>query len=105
MRVEVDKANPEEGHALLEEALIAEPKQAVESLGHIRWKRQVGGLSDLLAERGETEEAALAQDVVYDTLSTREIQGSRDHRAGAARRSGAPEPVPRRVAVWIAAPG
>jgi hypothetical protein len=66
-----------EGHALLQEALIAEPKQAVESLGHIRWKRQVDGLSDLLAERGETEEAAKAQDVVYETLSKREVQGSR----------------------------
>ena len=47
----------------------------MESLGH-RWKRQVGGLSDLLAERGETEETARAQDVVYETLSPREIQGS-----------------------------
>jgi hypothetical protein len=49
----------------------------VESLGHIRWKRQVDGFSDLLAERGETEEAARAQDVVYETLSKREVQGSR----------------------------
>jgi hypothetical protein len=77
MRVEVDKAKPEEGHALLEEALIAEPAQAVESLGHIRWKRQVDGFSELLAERGKTEEAARAQDVVYETLSKREVQGSR----------------------------
>jgi hypothetical protein len=77
MRVAIDKAKPEEGHALLEEALIAEPAQAVESLGHIRWKRQVDGLSDLLAERGETEEAARVQDVVYETLSKREVQGSR----------------------------
>jgi hypothetical protein len=75
MQVAVDKANPDEGHALLEEALIAEPKHAVESLGHIRWKRQVDGLSDLLAARGETEEAARAQDVVYETLSKREVQG------------------------------
>jgi hypothetical protein len=77
MHVEVDRAKPEEGHALLKEALIAEPEQAVESLGHIRWKRQVDGLSELLAERGETEEAARAQDVVYETLSEREVQGSR----------------------------
>jgi hypothetical protein len=77
MHVEVDKAKPEEGHALLQEALIAEAEQAVESLGHIRWKRQVDGFSDLLAERGETEEAARAQDVVYETLSGREVQGSR----------------------------
>ena len=77
MRVEVDKARPEEGHALLEEALIAEPEQAVESLGHIRWKRQVDGFSELLAERGETDDAARAQDVVYDTLTAREVQGSK----------------------------
>ena len=77
MHVEVDKAQPEEGHALLEEALIAEPEQAVESLGHIRWKRQVDGFSELLAERGEAERAAEAQDVVYRTLSEREVQGSR----------------------------
>ena len=77
MQVKVDDAHPEEGHALLEEALIAKPERAVESLGHIRWKRQVDRFSELLAERGETQEAARAQDVLYRTLSEREVQGSR----------------------------
>ncbi|HEV3378611.1 MAG TPA: hypothetical protein VG126_15175 [Thermoleophilaceae bacterium] len=77
MHVEIDKARPEEGQALLQEALIAQPEEAVESLGHIRWKRQVDGLSDMYAERGETEEAAKAQDVAYETLSERVVQGSK----------------------------
>jgi hypothetical protein len=77
MRIEVDPARPEEGQALLAEALIEEPARAVESFGHIRWKRQVDSFSDLLADRGETDMAARVQDVVYDTLSKREVQGSR----------------------------
>jgi hypothetical protein len=77
MRIEVDKAKPKEGQALLEEALIADPELAVESLGHIRWKRQVDRFSDLLAEYGEGDQAAAAQDVAYSTLSEREVQGSR----------------------------
>src|SRR5918999_1750063 len=77
MHVEIDRARPEEGQALLQEALIAHPDEAVESLGHIRWKRQLDGLSELLAERGETEEAAKAQDVAYKTLSDRVVQGSK----------------------------
>jgi hypothetical protein len=77
MRIEVDKAKPKEGQALLEEALIADPEVAVESLGHIRWKRQVDSFSELLAERGDSEQAATAQDVAYATLSAREVQGSR----------------------------
>jgi hypothetical protein len=77
MRNVVDEAEPEEGQRLLESALLDQPQQAVESFGHIRWKREVDRLSDLLAERGQTDQAANAQDVVYDTLSERQVQGSR----------------------------
>jgi hypothetical protein len=75
MQIAVDEAKPEEGQKLLESALLEEPERAAESFGHIRYKRQVDSLSELLGERGETREAARAQDVLYDALSRRQVGG------------------------------
>jgi hypothetical protein len=77
MRVVADPAEPEEGQRLLESALLDQPEEAAESFGHIRWKRQVDALSDLLAERGEAKAATEAQDTVIETLSKRRVQGSK----------------------------
>lgn len=75
-RIGVDPARPE-GRELLSSALLDDAAAAVETFGHIGFKLLVDGYSELLEADGEPESAADAQDGLYETLSKREVQGSR----------------------------
>lgn len=68
-------AQPEEARKLLTGALVAQMALAVESFGHIDFKRHVDRLSDWLNKQGATEEAVKSQDVLYQTMSTRQVRG------------------------------
>ncbi|HEV2756767.1 MAG TPA: hypothetical protein VG318_13440 [Actinomycetota bacterium] len=68
-------AQPENARELLDKALLRRPHDAAETLGHIRYRRHVERLSDWLADSDEPAAAADAQDVLYETLSSREVQG------------------------------
>lgn len=77
LSIGIDPAKPEEGHGLLASALVERPEVAAESFGHIGYRRSVDGFSELLAAQGETEEAGRAQDALYETMSKRDVQGSK----------------------------
>ncbi len=77
LAINVDPARPDQARKALGNALIGRATQAVESLGHIGFRRSVDAFSEWMSEQGEREEAAKIQDVLYDTLSTREVRGRR----------------------------
>jgi hypothetical protein len=54
-------------------ALADKPDVGAASLGHIRYKRYMNRFSDLLAEQGESQEAAQIQDKLHDTLANRNV--------------------------------
>ena len=73
--IQIHPAQPEEARQLLAAALTAQPAAAVESLGHIGFKRHVDRFSDWLAQQGAIEEAKKSQDSLYKTMSTRQVHG------------------------------
>lgn len=77
LAISVDPARPDQARRALGNALIGRATQAVESLGHIGFRRSVDAFSRWMSEQGERDEAAKMQDVLYDTLSTREVRGRR----------------------------
>ena len=56
-------------------ALISPRAVAAESFGHIDYKWYVDQFVAFLARKGKITEAIRSQEVLYDTLSTRVVQG------------------------------
>jgi hypothetical protein len=75
LSVEVREAEHDEAQKLIGEALIAKPETAVESFGHIEYRRLADRYSDWLAEEGTEAEAAAAQETLYETLAARTVRG------------------------------
>ncbi len=73
--IKIQPAQPEEARRLLATALTAQMATAVESVGHINFKRYVDRFSDLLTQQGAIEEAVKSQDALYQTMSTRQVNG------------------------------
>lgn len=78
---ETTKAQPEEAKKLLSAALTANMPAAVESFGHIDSASYVEHFSELLAQQGDVQEAEKMQDVLYQTMSQRQVHGHKvlDH--------------------------
>ena len=73
--IEVEPAQLEEARQLLSAALVDKSTVAIETFGHIEYKRRVDRASDLLAEQGDAEEAVKLQNRLYKTMSAREVGG------------------------------
>jgi len=73
--IKIQPAQPEEAHKLLSAALTDQITAAVESFGHIDFKWYVDRFSDWLAQQGAIKEAVKSQDELYQTMSTRQVQG------------------------------
>jgi len=73
--IQILPGQPEEARQLLAAALTAQTASAVESFGHIDFKRHVDRLSDWLAQQGAIENAVQSQDALYQTMSTRQVHG------------------------------
>jgi hypothetical protein len=70
--ITVRSPNVEEARKNLS-ALTDKPDVGAASLGHIRYRRYMNRFSDLLAEQGESQEAAQIQDKLHDTLANRNV--------------------------------
>jgi len=73
--IKTRKAMPEEAKKLLTPVLISSSAVAAESLGHIDYKWYVDQFVASLAREGEKNEAMRSQEVLYQTLSQRVVQG------------------------------
>lgn len=73
--IKIQAAQPEEGRKLLSAALTTNIATAIESFGHIDFKWYIDRFNDWLAQQGLKEEAAKNQDIFYQTMSTRQVQG------------------------------
>src|SRR5215211_9474104 len=71
--ISVRPPNVEEAREALAAALTDKADAGAASLGHIRYRRYMNRFSDLLAEQGESQEAAQIQDKLYDTLASRNV--------------------------------
>lgn len=71
--VEVHPAREDEAHEQLRKALLERPDAAARTLGHVSYKRRADALSAWLAERNASEEAAVVQGTLYDTLQARDV--------------------------------
>jgi hypothetical protein len=69
----VRSPNVEEARKDFTAALTDKPDVGAASLGHIRYRRYMDRFSDLLAEQGESQEAAQIQDKLHDTLANRNV--------------------------------
>jgi len=74
-KIEVHPPQPEPARALLHEALERAAPAAVESLGHIEYRRKVERAVDWLAGEGDRQDAAKLQNVLVETLEAREVNG------------------------------
>ena len=75
--IKIQPAHTEEAYKLLTVALTAHPVAAVESFGHIDFTWYVNRFSDWLAHQGAVEEAVKSQDVLYQIMSNRQMNGRR----------------------------
>ncbi len=73
--IEINPAQTKEAQNYLSTALINKPEIAVESFGHISFKRHVDVFSDWLVKQGAREEAIKTQDTLYETMSKRRVHG------------------------------
>jgi hypothetical protein len=73
--INIRRASPEEAKKLLMPVLISSSAVAAESLGHIDYKWYVDQFVASLAREGEKNEAMRSQEVLYQTLSQRVVQG------------------------------
>jgi len=77
LTVEVREADDEQAQGLIGAALTREPGSAVESFGHIEYRRLTDRYSEWLAEEGDENAAAQAQETLYETLAARTVHGRR----------------------------
>lgn len=73
--IEVRKPKIDEAQARLSAALLEQPEAAVESFGHIGYRNEIDLTSDRLAKEGSQSEAARAQDILFETMSARQVGG------------------------------
>jgi hypothetical protein len=73
----VHPSNPDEAKKHLYAALIENSEIAVETFGHIDYKRRVDRFTDWLMSIGSTDEAVRCQETLFQALSSREVQGRR----------------------------
>jgi hypothetical protein len=71
--ITVRPPNVEEARKDLAAALTNNTDVGAASLGHIRYRRYVNRFSDLLAEQGESQEAAQVQDNLHTTMANRNV--------------------------------
>jgi hypothetical protein len=71
--ITVRPPNVEEARKDFAAALTDNADVGAASLGHIRYRRYMNRFSDLLAEQGESQEAAQIQDDLHDTLANRNV--------------------------------
>lgn len=57
----------------LQNALLEEPQQAAETMGHIEYKKRMDAMSAFLVDEGDPSSAAEAQDTLHDVLSARGV--------------------------------
>ena len=70
------KAKPDEARKKLSEALLDEPAEAADTLGHIEYKQVVEKYSTFLAEAGDADEAASTMQKAKKTLADRGVLDS-----------------------------
>jgi hypothetical protein len=75
--VNVQPSQPDEAKKHLYAALIENSEIAVETFGHIDYKRRVDKFSDWLISIGATDEAIRCQETLFQALASREVQGRR----------------------------
>jgi len=73
--IKVEPPKVDEARELLDAALIAQAPQAVESFGHVSFRRRVDEFSAWLAEQGAEEQAFQTQDALLSTMSARQVGG------------------------------
>jgi hypothetical protein len=71
--IRLDAAQPERAANELKLALLTNADVAAESLGHVDFKYYVDELTRLLETEGDTDEAAAAQDTMYQILAARNV--------------------------------
>jgi hypothetical protein len=71
--IRLEAGQPERASNELKTALLSNADVAAESLGHVDYKVYVDELTDLLEERGETDEAADAQKTLHNILAARGV--------------------------------
>jgi hypothetical protein len=76
LAIEVREPEHEEAQKLISGALTEEPQDAVESFGHIEFRRLAGRFGEWLSEEGTADEAAEAQETLYETFAARTVQGT-----------------------------
>ncbi len=72
--IKINPAQHKEAQKLMSIALTADPSTAIESFGHINFKRHIDKLSEFFAKLGEKEEAIKTQDILYETMSKRRVR-------------------------------
>lgn len=75
-RIKVQPADPKRAEAYLGNALLNEPDAAAETLGHIRYKREVDRFADTMAQQGDVASAADALATLQKTLEVRHVKPS-----------------------------
>ena len=71
--IKLEAAQPDRAASELKNALLTNADVAAESLGHVDYKYYVDELTRLLENEGESEEAAAAQDTMYQILAARNV--------------------------------
>ena len=74
-KIQVNPAKVGEAQKYLSTALTNKPDIAIESFGHIPYKRNVDRFSDWLVTQGAREDAIKTQDILYETMSKRKVHG------------------------------
>ena len=75
-KFKVRRAKPEEARDQLMSALLTDPTQAADTLGHIDFNRQVQQFSEFLAEKGDPQTAAKCLKRLQEVLENRHVLGS-----------------------------
>ncbi|MFC1717603.1 hypothetical protein ACFL6S_28335 [Candidatus Poribacteria bacterium] len=75
IRLKAESAKPEEAQKLLASALTDQMATAVESFGHIAFRRNVDCFSEWLKQQGAADEAANSQEALLNTMSARQVGG------------------------------
>ena len=75
LAIKINPAQPDKARKFISKSLIENADSAIESFGHINFKRNVDKFSDWLAKKGEKDEAAKIQSFLYDFMSNRKVHG------------------------------
>jgi len=72
-RIAVTAACPDAARATFDAALMAQPDQAAETLGHVDYEHYVDGFARWLSEQGDAAAAAACRARLRDTLAARKV--------------------------------